>query len=443
MGSLNSIVNVSITRQTSVPSRAGFGTGAFVSSAALFATATKSYASLQEMTDDSALVGYDSLDFGAAYFGQQVSPTKLTIIKDSGGTSEIGEMVVTGVMTAGDKYVMSLDGVLLAEVDFINDASDSLDALATELLKSDQIFSAIGDGVDTVDIVFADVRAHTLNVAVTGVPTIAYAATTPGVSDIDASITAAISEDNDWYALCQWSRVAADITSTSALIQGLGNANPKLFFAQTSDADVLTAVDTDIASTLQALAAFRTSIWHHADDTEYLDGGVIGGQLPSDPGSITWAYKTVSSVTVGGLTSSEKAFAHGKACNTYDSVASVSITEEGKVSDSPFEWIDVIRGLDWVQVNMAADLFTLLVQLPKLAYDTAGIALVGATVSSVLSRAQAQSILSVDSDPVVVLPLIGDIPAVDKANRVLNGVTFSAVLARAVQKINVQGTVTL
>jgi len=442
MGSINSIVNVSITRQTSVPSRAGFGTGAFVSSAATFATATKSYSSYTEMGEDST-VGYDSLAFGAAYFGQQVSPTKLTVIKDAGGTSEVGDMTVTGVLTAADTYDMTLDGVALDQVVFTTDTAGTLTALANKLLEQDSILTAVSDDTDSITITFADVRDHTLTVAVVGVPTIAYAATTPAVSDIDASLTAAVSEDNDWYALCQWSRIAADITTTAAWVQAQGNANPKLFFAQSSDAAIVASGTADIASTLQAAAQYRTSIWYHAIDTEYMDGGVVGGQLPSDPGSITWAYKTVSSVTVDTLSSAEKAFAHGKACNTYDTVASINITEEGKVSDSPFEWIDVIRGVDWLQVNLAADIYTLLVNNPKVPYTTIGIAQVKMVVLNRLRLAQAQGILTTDTEPTVVVPEIGNVSAADKGNRVLNDVTFTGILAGAVQKINVVGTVTL
>jgi hypothetical protein len=261
---------------------------------------------------------------------------------------------------------------------------------------------------------------------------------------ISESLTEAIDENNDWYALCIYSRLDADITEVSDYVQALGTGNPKLFFAQSDASGILDAADsTDIASITQAKANFRTSIWYHADDAEYLDMGVIGGQLPTDPGSITWAYKTVSGVTVDSLLDSQKNAAFGKAANTYDTVASVNITEEGKVSDSPFEWIDVIRGLDWLQVNMAADLYELLLQNPKIAYDSAGLSLVRAAMLNRLTIAQDQGILSLDTPPTATVPDILDVSNADKQNRVLNDAVFTGVLAGAIQKINVQGTVTL
>ena len=447
MGSLNNIVNVSITRQTSVPSRAGFGTGAFVSEDATFTTATKSYASYTEMSED-ATVGADSLAFGAVYFGQQVAPTKLTVIKEGTGASQVGELVFDAALVDSNEIEIKIDGAEIAgsPVTYATPNADTLTAIAAAIQAEAGVTTAVSDGTDTITITFADEFAHTVEATVTLGASQAgaeYADTTPAATSIVACLVAAVNENNDWYAICIHSRTAGEILAVASWVQAQGSANPKLFFAQSSDAAILTADTTDAASVLQAKASFRTSIWYHADDAEYLDGGVIGGQLPSDAGSITWAYKTVSNVTVGTLTSGEKAYCHSKACNTYDTVASINITEEGKVSDSPFEWIDVIRGVDWLQTNLQADVYTVKVNNPKVPYTTEGLALIGATVSNRLATAQARGILSTDTKPVVVIPKIEDVPLEDKGNRVLNGVTFTGVLAGAIQKINIAGTVTL
>ncbi len=448
MGSLNNIVNVSITRQTSVPSRAGFGTGAFVSSNTTISTATKAYASYTEMSEDST-VGTDSLAYGAAYFGQQVSPTKLTVIKEGTGEVQVGTLVLDIDFAALNSAAITIDGSAVAgsPVVWSDTHANMMTAVAAAIQAEAAVTTAVSDGDKTITITWADKYAHTAAVVVTlgsTQPEVTHTVTTIAVSDITAGLTAAVSEDNDWYAICINSRTDADILAVAAWTQAQGNANPKLFFAQSDSADILvTATTTDVASVLQAGAYFRTSVWYHSSDSEYLDGGLVGGQLPSDPGSITWAYKSVSGVTVDTLTSAQKAACHAKACNTYDTVASTNITEEGKVSDSPFEWIDVIRGVDWIQVNVAADLFTALVNNPKIPYDTNGIALVGSIVGTVLRNAQAQGILSKDTAPEVTLPAIEDVSAADKGNRVLNDVEFVGILAGAVQKINVQGTVTL
>jgi len=51
--------------------------------------------------------------------------------------------------------------------------------------------------------------------------------------------------------------------------------------------------------------------------------------------------------------------------------------------------------------------------------------------------------LTLDEPATVTVPDIADVSAGDKGTRTLNDVTFTGILAGAIQKINVQGTVTL
>jgi len=448
MGSLQNIVNVQISRLTATPSRAGFGTGAFLSEDAGFQNRTKIYSSYSEVAADT-FAGADTLAAAAAYFGQQLAPTKLTAIKRKSAVVQIMTLTFDADFVASNSILSTVDGVDLTPVVFTTDQATTLAAVAAEIQTDASVTTATVTDTREITVTFADNDAHTLASVVTlgasqPVGTVATTQYPDEAGTISESLTEAIDEDNDWYALCIFSRVDADITEVSDYIQALGATNPKLFFAQSDDSKILDAADdTDIASITQAKANFRTSIWYHALDAEYLDMGVIGGQLPTDPGSITWAYKTVSGVTVDSLLDSQKNAAFGKAANTYDTVASVNITEEGKVSDSPFEWIDVIRGLDWLQVNMTADLYELLVQSPKVPYDSNGLSQIRSIMLNRLTLAQNQGILSLDVEPTATVPDILDVSNADKQNRILNDATFTGVLAGAIQKINVQGTVTL
>ena len=448
MGSLQNIVNVQISRLTSTPSRAGFGTGAFISEDAGFQNRTKVYSSYQEVVSDT-FAGADLQAAAAAYFGQQLAPTKLTAIKRKSAVVQIMTLTFDEDFVASNSILSTVDGVDLTPVVFTSDQATTLAAVAAEIQTDASVTTATVTDTREITVTFADNDAHTLASVVTlgasqPVGTVVTTQYPDEAGTLTETLTEAIDENNDWYALCIYSRLDADITEVSDYIQAQGSGNPKLFFAQSSDAAILDSADSaDIASITQAKANFRTSIWYHADDTEYLDMGVIGGQLPTDPGSITWAYKTISGVTVDSLLDSQKNAAFAKAANTYDTVSSVNITEEGKVSDSPFEWIDVIRGLDWLQTNMAADLYELLLQNPKISYDSAGLSLIRATMLNRLTLAQDQGVLSLDVQPTATVPDILDVSNSDKQNRVLNDAVFTGVLAGAIQKINVQGTVTL
>lgn len=446
--SIQNIVNVQISRQTSTPSRAGFGTGAFITQSSVFNGRTKIYASAAEVNSDD-LAGADLKAAAAAYFGQSLAPTKLTAIKRKSAKQQFSTLTFDADFVASNSIVATIDGVDLLPVVFTTDQNTTLLALRDEIETSLSVTAATVTASRQLTIEFNDNVLHTVTAVVTGgasQPVATSAVTIYPDTDgtLTETLTDAVDSDNDWYALACYSRDVADVEEVSDWVQGQGSNNPKIYFAQASQADILDgALSTDIASVLQAKANFRTSVWYHATDSEYLDAGVIGGQLPTAAGSITWAYKTVSGVAVDTLTDGQKSAAHDKACNTYTTEASVNITEEGKVSDSPFEWIDVIRGVDWIQVNMTADLYELLVKLPKIPYDSKGLGLVKGTIQNRLLLAVNQGILTGDTAPTVSVPDLSTIPAADRANRVLNNVTFTGVLAGAIQKINVLGTVTL
>lgn len=451
MGSLSNIVNINITRQTKVPTAAGFGTGAFISNNAVFQGQTKVYADIEEVTDDP-LAGADTTSAAAIYFGQNIAPEKLTVIKHpTSDEAMVGTLVFSAALITANSIALTVDGVAIAAspVVFNTDNATTLTDIATGLLAEASVTAAVSDGVDTITITFADFLDHTAAAVVTGGVSQAtvsfvvtsYAAVTQTLTD---ALAAAVDEDNDWYGLGLYSRLDADITEVSVWVQSLTNSNAKLFVCQSDDPNILLATaTTDIAYLFQQLARFRTAVCYHVNDAEWMDMGWMGGQLPTDPGSITWGFKQIAGVTPDTLTDSQKNAATAKAANTYSTVASVNITEEGKVSDQPFEWIDVIRGTDWIAANMAIAMFTLLSQLPKLPYDTAGLGLVKSTGLGILGQATTMGILTLDTAPSFTVPAIETIPAADKANRVLNNVTFTGVLAGAVQKINIQGTVTL
>ena len=81
----------------------------------------------------------------------------------------------------------------------------------------------------------------------------------------DANTTAALNaikaEDSDWYCLLSTYRTSAAIVEIAAWIEP---EKTKIYVANSQDADVLTAVATDIASLLQAASYNRTGyLWHH------------------------------------------------------------------------------------------------------------------------------------------------------------------------------------
>lgn len=337
---IEQVVDVQISRQTQVPTVAGFGTAAYLTAVGTL-TEPKSYQTLAEVTADSAAAGADSVAFATAYFGQDLRPTKLTVLPDTG-------------------------------------------------------------------------------------------------ANITASLDAAVELDNDWYALASATKDAADLEEIANWVQSKGNSNPKLYFGMSADPEILDGTDdTDIASVTKISLEDRTIIAYKANSDEFV-GAWLGKCLPTKPGSITWAFKSLASIAPDTLTPTQITAVLDKSANIYQRIAGINMTANGTTAA---EWIDVMRGVDWMTANIATNVFGLMVSKPKIPFTDAGVSQIKDAVSGTLSVAAQMGILA--DVPLVTAPLVADVSAADKAARKLPDVKFEGVLAGAIQKVEVRGIVTL
>lgn len=81
-----------------------------------------------------------------------------------------------------------------------------------------------------------------------------------GDASITTALAAIVAEDDGFYCVVSPLKSSAEIVEIAAWVESLS----KIYLAQSSDADVVTVVDTDIASLLQA-SAYNGSgyMWHH------------------------------------------------------------------------------------------------------------------------------------------------------------------------------------
>jgi hypothetical protein len=167
----------------------------------------------------------------------------------------------------------------------------------------------------------------------------------------------------------------------------------------------------------------------------------LGDMLPRDPGSATWAFKTLDGVGADSMTSTERTLIEASAHkgNHYVAEAGVGITRPGKAHGG--EWLDVVRGLDWLQARLEERLFSLLVNNPKIPYTDDGIAMVEAEVRAQLREAESRGLI--DAGWTTTVLAAADQATADRAARILRDVEFQARLAGAIHSINVAGTITV
>jgi len=263
-------------------------------------------------------------------------------------------------------------------------------------------------------------------------------ATSTMVDDLNA-----ISAINDeWYAIAYTKRTVVDVQAIAAWVE----ARTKIFGTTSSDTDIINldmSSDTSsIAYLLRNSGYARSFVMYHEDaNSDFPECAWFGRVLPTDPGSVTWKFKTLASISYSKLTGSQSSNARNKNANTFEFIGGRGITREGTVAEG--EFIDVIRGIDWLQARMQEYVYSALVNANKVPYTNAGIAVIQAEVQRALQQGISNDFLTNDPAPVVTVPKVADVVSADKASRTLNNVTFSATLAGAIHAVNITGKVTV
>lgn len=264
-----------------------------------------------------------------------------------------------------------------------------------------------------------------------------------GDADVAASLAAVQAEDNSWYGIVVDQAFEDDVADIAAWVE----ANKRLGFYWTTDADVPDATKTtDIASTLKGMAYDRAvTIWNPmpmdgaTEKPDYPDAAWVGEGFPYEPGTSTWAYKTLKGISPANVSGKETVL-QNKNCNYYSEVGGVNVTQEGKVASG--EWIDIIIGTDWIEARLRETVFGAFANNRKVPYDDSGIGMIKGLVKGVLSDAAGMGILQADSIEVTA-PSYAEIPQADRIARKLPNVKFRALYQGAIQKTAIEGTISV
>lgn len=250
------------------------------------------------------------------------------------------------------------------------------------------------------------------------------------------ALTAMKAERNDWYGIVACTKTLADLEA----IADWTESNTKLFIASDDDANIIDATG-DIAEYVNGEGYDRTAIIYHDEadlsaDDPCAEAAWMGYLFSYSPGSVNWAFKTLTGVSAYELTGNQRSTAEGKKCNLYEAVAGINMTRFGWVGSG--EYIDIIHGCDYMQARIQQALMTLLANSNKVPFTDGGIQGVKAIISGVLQEFVDSNFLI---DYSVSVPEASDVSAEDKANRTLNDVTFTGTLANAINHIQIRGTV--
>lgn len=438
MGIEEAIV-LNISRETTAVSRAGFGIGMFLGAHKRFTDRRLSVNTAQAVLDAGFLSTDDEYIAAQKYFSQERKPTALVI----GRRGSADAVTLTfPAPTTGETYSVVVNGETLSFTATVAETTAAELAAAFETANS--------AGFTTAAITFDDSAADGSAIIAPTVASTDYSITDE--SNITVSVTfpesltdalnAVIAEEDDFYGVMCYSHVKADVTELAAAVQPLR----KLYFTSSSEAAIVDTTDTSdtdsVAAQLKAGNYDRTILLYSAvANTQYPEAAQMGEGLPTDPGSRTWAYKTLAGITNDKLTSGQITNAKDKNCNVYTRLLDVPSIRDGKVASG--EYIDIMRGVDWLHARLLERIALILFNAEKIPYTDTGLTVIRGAIAAQRQDGIDADFLSGSLDDTIVIPTEASINPVDKAARSVPGITFSFELAGAAQFFTINGSVTI
>lgn len=445
----NPIVNVDITLNTAGTTREGFGLPLFLASTDNFEERVRGYTSLTEVAEDfdESTAAYKAAKqlwsqtpkVTQFYIGRRAMQYTVSIPDEVTESTDYSlTIAVGGGVSQPYQYTAQADDTALI---VLTQFKGQIEADPT--IKDDVTINVTGTGSSATMIVTKAGDNDFVKVTSTTSP-VSIAGTT---ADTAASALAAIETySTDWYFISAEDRTAQFVLAMASEIQ----ARKKIFF--TANSDVAALQGTELASASDVPAQLAKSmytrtvcLWHHSASYDYPEMAYIAYGAPYDAGSIAWGNAQLTGVEASlqpanqrPLTSIQKSALDVRHCNFIDLDGGVPVVRRGITSGG--EWIDIIRGVDWLESDLKTSLRDLLINQKggKITYDDTGITRIRQVIETSLQRAVNRNFLS---SYTVNVPKASQVALADKKARILKDVTFSGILAGAILDVDLKGTV--
>lgn len=254
-------------------------------------------------------------------------------------------------------------------------------------------------------------------------------------SDYTSMYTRIKNINNNFYAVMAISIDGADLTNLAQAIE----ADKKILAVGGRYLDDPTDLKDLTDLNLSRTFVINTKLPTNLTEPQPLEAAWLGRMLPTEPGTNTWAYKNLKGVIASDYSSSEISNLESDNANYYTILGGIGTTLNGVMING--EYIDIIRGLDWLDSFMKNSVLTLFQTNPKIPYTNNGIGLIENVVRASLDEAVANNVIN--DDYVVTTPDSANVSFQDKADRVLRNVNFTATLTGAIHRTVINGNISV
>ena len=443
-----------ISLNTVQQTQQGFGTPVFIAAHSLYADRIRAYGSLSAMIDDGFLTTDNSYIAANHAFNQSPSVPSVKIgrreqdwtafISEAGVSSaevfsfniDLPSISYSTVVSYSTVGAAETQETILAGLKAAFDADPTLvanlDAVATPAASSSSLKISTKTGEE-----FFQISAEA------GEYTSSYSATeSPAVT-----LTQMDEEDSDYYFIVAEDKSDSYIKLMAAAVE----LRAAEYFVSKYDAIDLGAyvegsAVNGVFNELKDLGYDGTCTLSHQFADQYIEMAYIGSNAPYDAGSVTWcniqavgAGTSLNPSTGKPLSETHKGNLTSKNVNYVELDNATPYFRTGTMASG--EWIDVIRGVDWMKSDITASLKSLLLgqKGTKVPYTEVGAGMVREAVMTSLQRAVNRGFINPDFT--VFVPSINALDPSQRVSRILEGVTFEATLQGAIHQVFVQGTV--
>ncbi|MFS0878022.1 DUF3383 family protein [Solibacillus isronensis] len=183
----------------------------------------------------------------------------------------------------------------------------------------------------------------------------------------------------------------------------------------------------------------------HDDADAFHAEGLLAYGAPMEIGSYDFAHKQINGVRAAHLTAAEINAVKAANATTAVNELGLIVNLTGKAVGGDF--LDVIQSDYFLRARLREDIFQHLATTKKTPFTDPGIAQIVAVMDTRFKAAYRQGIIAEDEngdpDYTIEFPRRADIPKNERAQRVLRGIKFRAVVSGAVENVEISGVLTV
>lgn len=449
MGNFNDYVEVVISYNAVGLTRAGFGTPMVLSATASFAERLRYYTSSADVAVDFPTATSPERLAAAALFAQTPRPSKIAIGRSALKPTLAYQLsAVNPTSNVSYAYKVKVTGTGFAEttVTFTSDGTPTDAEYAAGMVTA--LNAVVGknytaSGSASPVTITGDTPGAWFSIEVVDVTTqkIVMSHADPGVA---TDLNAINAEQSDWYALYTLYNSEAYAIAAAGWVEA---ADLKIYVCDTNETDAITttAGGGDLIDTIKTNNYSATLGNYHPSPASMLGAALLGRCLPLEPGGVSFALKTLVGVTPVKLTATQRANLISKRGNSYETVGNqINWTFDGTVGSSTVGYLDLKRDVDWVKDDMTKAVIAAIGAPDKFGYTDKDFVKLETAIRGSLERAVRKNIFQRDANNFsLVIPKVADIATIDKQNRLVPDITWTAFPVGAVHRVKpINGRIT-